>query len=84
MVTGVDADVKPPDDSAGAAERSMLLQGVFWAVISVTLLLLVWYLAAVVADDPRRLPTPLQVILRIAEETAKGDLPYHLGITLLR
>jgi NitT/TauT family transport system permease protein len=46
--------------------------------------LLVWYAASLIADDPRRLPTPFQVLARIVEETAKGDLPYHLGVTLLR
>ncbi|MEM9626671.1 MAG: ABC transporter permease [Pseudomonadota bacterium] len=41
-------------------------------------------MGAMIADDPRRLPTPFQVITGIIEETAKGDLPYHLGVTLAR
>ncbi|MEZ5934620.1 MAG: ABC transporter permease [Alphaproteobacteria bacterium] len=60
------------------------MQLALWPVVSIALLLLVWYLAALIADDPRRLPTPLQVIGEIVVETAKGDLPYHLGITLAR
>ena len=55
-----------------------------WAVFSIALLLLVWHLAALIADDPRRMPTPFQVIGQIVAETVKGDLPYHLGITLAR
>ena len=72
------------EEGGGAADRSALWQAVFWAALSIVLLLLAWQLAAFVADDPRRLPTPFQVMQRIAEETAKGDLPYHLGVTLLR
>jgi NitT/TauT family transport system permease protein len=55
-----------------------------WPVLSIALLLLVWYLGALIADDPRRLPTPFQVFAEIIAETVKGDLPYHLGITLAR
>jgi NitT/TauT family transport system permease protein len=71
-------------DEAGAAARTDLMQLAFWPILSIALLLLAWHLAALVADDPRRLPTPLQVLGQIAAETAKGDLPYHLGITLAR
>ncbi|MEM7042077.1 MAG: hypothetical protein AAF543_04620, partial [Pseudomonadota bacterium] len=83
MAIGIDADVKK-SESPVAADGSALWQGVLQATLSIALLLLFWHLAAVIADDPRRLPTPLQVIQRIIEETAKGDLPYHLGITLAR
>jgi len=76
--------VNEPESGAAAADRSALWQAVFWAAASIALLLLVWQLAALIADDPRRLPTPFQVIARIIEETAKGDLPYHLGVTLAR
>lgn len=54
------------------------------AVLSLGLLVLIWYLAAHIADDPRRLPTPMMVLVQIINETAKGHLPYHLSITLLR
>lgn len=59
-------------------------EAVFWPVFSITLLLLIWQLGALIADDPRRLPTPFQVSSQIVAEVAKGDLPYHLGITLAR
>jgi NitT/TauT family transport system permease protein len=55
-----------------------------WPLLSIALLLLVWHLGALIADDPRRLPTPFQVIGEIIAETVKGDLPYHLSITLAR
>ncbi len=84
MAVGIDADVNDQEESAVATERSALWQAVFWAALSIALLLLVWQIAAFIADDPRRLPTPFQVFQRIVEETAKGDLPYHLGVTLLR
>jgi NitT/TauT family transport system permease protein len=75
------------DQALGAAARgarSEAWQTALWALASIGLLLLFWYAASLIADDPRRLPTPFQVLARIAEETAKGDLPYHLGVTLLR
>ncbi len=83
MAVGIDADLSD-EQNAVATERSALWQAVFWAALSIALLLLVWQIAAFIADDPRRLPTPFQVFQRIVEETAKGDLPYHLGVTLLR
>ena len=83
MAAGIDADVNGQEVSV-ATERSAFWHGVLNAALSLALLLLFWQLAALIADDPRRLPTPFQVIQRMVEETAKGDLPYHLGITLLR
>ena len=71
-------------DEATPGVRSEAWQAALWALASIGLLLLFWYACALIADDPRRLPTPFQVLLRIVEETAKGELPYHLGVTLLR
>ncbi len=84
MAVGIDADVNDQNGAVATESSSAVWQGIFWAAASIALLLVFWQLAAVIADDPRRLPTPLQVIARIVEETAKGDLPYHLGITLAR
>ena len=47
-------------------------------------LLLLWQLAALLAGDPRLLPTPAAVLHAIVAYTASGELPYHLGVTLLR
>ena len=51
---------------------------------SILLLLLLWWVAARLAMDPRTLPGPVLVLARILEETATGALPFHLAATLLR
>jgi NitT/TauT family transport system permease protein len=51
---------------------------------SIAALVLLWQLAALFADDPRRLPTPGAVLHAIIAYTASGELPYHLSVTLLR
>jgi NitT/TauT family transport system permease protein len=53
-------------------------------LLSFLALLAVWQLAAVAAGDPRLMPGPMLVLQRLIEETASGELPYHLGVTLLR
>ncbi len=53
-------------------------------LLSFLALLAVWQLAAVAAGDPRLMPGPTLVLQRLIEETASGELPYHLGVTLLR
>lgn len=84
MAINVEENLEGTVGEARAGSQSEVVEGALWAIGSIVLLLLVWYAAALLADDPRRLPTPLQVIGEIAVETAKGDLPYHLGITLAR
>lgn len=84
MATETKVRLSDPPDKAAPGVRSEAWKAVFWTVASIALLLLFWYVAALVADDPRRLPTPFQVMSRIIEETVKGDLPYHLSVTLLR
>jgi NitT/TauT family transport system permease protein len=51
---------------------------------SIAGLILLWQLGALIADDPRRLPTPAAVLQAIIAYTASGELPYHLSVTLLR
>ena len=46
--------------------------------------MLLWQLAAWLGDNPRRLPAPAAVLAALAGFTASGELPYHLGVTLLR
>ena len=84
MASDAKIGLKGRGDGAVGRRRSEALQPILWAVFSIALLLLFWYLAALIADDPRRMPTPFQVIAQIIAETAKGDLPYHLSITLAR
>lgn len=50
---------------------------------SLLLLLVVWQVAAMATASPL-LPDPLAVANRLAAESATGDLPYHLGLTLAR
>lgn len=84
MATGTETGLNKPFVQAASGGRSEAWQAALWAFASIALLLLLWQVAALIADDPRRLPAPLRVIARIVEETAKGSLPYHLGVTLLR
>lgn len=53
------------------------------AVASITGLVLCWQVASEFAD-PRIFPSPVRVFSAMARETASGELPYHLAITLLR
>src|SRR3712207_4711201 len=50
---------------------------------SVALILLVWFAAAAMVDN-RSTPGPVEVFAFIARETASGELPYHLAVTLAR
>lgn len=53
-------------------------------IVSILVILAVWALAAAVSDDPRRLPSPLTVLHRLAEIAATGELWFHAGMTLMR
>lgn len=53
------------------------------AGLSLLLLIGLWQLAAMLMDS-NVLPTPLNVILVFWQELISGELPYHLGVTLLR
>lgn len=52
-------------------------------VLSFVVLLVVWHLAATLWPS-RSFPAPLLVLRTFLSETASGDLPYHLAITLWR
>lgn len=43
-----------------------------------------WRIAALYATDPQLLPPPAVVLAAFNGAVASGDLPYHLGVTLLR
>lgn len=51
--------------------------------LSVVAFFAIWW-AASLALGPRQCPDPLSVLRFIVAETAGGDLPYHLGVTLAR
>jgi NitT/TauT family transport system permease protein len=71
----------PRPETIGLAAR---LRPALIPAASIAGLVLLWYLGALLADDPRRLPTPGAVLHAIFAYTASGELPYHLSVTLLR
>ena len=76
-----------PGAAAPAPARVPLLARLRPAIVpalSILGLVMLWQLAALVAADPRLLPGPPAVLVRVLGETATGELPYHLGVTLLR
>jgi NitT/TauT family transport system permease protein len=76
---------RPPAAARPAAIRPLdWLRPVLAPAASIAALVLLWQIAALLADNPTRLPTPAAVLLRVIEYTASGELPYHLAITLLR
>jgi NitT/TauT family transport system permease protein len=73
-------------DQAGAAPAGLgqRLGPALLPLLSLAALFALWHLAALLAANPLRLPTPAAVLLRAGEELAQGDLAYHLGVTLAR
>lgn len=65
---------------ARAHSRPGLLPG----LLSVGLLLAAWMAAALLAGDPRTLPSPFAVGARVADLAGSGELWIHAGATLLR
>lgn len=51
---------------------------------SILLLLVLWQLAALLATNPRLMPSPATVLVAIGRESATGELPWHLAATLAR
>ena len=78
------------EPQAAAAPRRLgpaltaALRAALMPALSILLLLALWHAAALVADNPRRLPSPATVLALMAELTVHGELLYHLGVTLLR
>ncbi|MGH6861644.1 MAG: ABC transporter permease, partial [Phyllobacterium sp.] len=52
-------------------------------VLSFAALIIAWHLSATLWPS-RSFPAPLLVLQTFLSETASGDLPYHLAITLWR
>jgi NitT/TauT family transport system permease protein len=80
-----------PERAAPAAgtSRSWASVGETWSrallpALSILLLLAIWQIAASNAANPRLMPAPLTVFSVLVQEIVRGELPYHLGITLLR
>jgi NitT/TauT family transport system permease protein len=75
------AAAEAPAAAPGLIQR---LRPALLPAASILALLLFWQLAAWLADNPRRLPSPAAVLAALAAFTASGELLYHLGVTLLR
>jgi len=75
----VSVSIAEPDPRRGA----WYLRGPWIAILSVIGFLLVWFVAAHIAQS-RLLPGPVEVIAYIYEEALHGDLLFQLGITLWR
>ncbi len=67
----------------GAGWRERLRPALLPAA-SIIGLLVLWQVAALVADRPQLLPTPAMVLAAFLEGMVSGEVPYHLGVTLLR
>ena len=63
--------------------RALLTNRTAARIVSVVALFAVWWAASEVLGG-RQLPDPLAVFDFIVRETASGDMPYHLTITLAR
>ena len=60
------------------SQRQLLLN-----LLSLTLFLAIWHVLAILLNN-RMLPLPLSVFKVLWAAMVSGELPYHLGITLLR
>ena len=69
----------PHDATPGLIER---LWPALLPAVSILALVLVWQIAAWLADNPRRLPSPAAVLVMLTQLTLSGELLYHLGVTL--
>ena len=69
-----------PGTSWGAGR----LRRVVIPVLSLMALVAVWQLAATMAANPRLMPSPAAVLTQIGIDSATGELPWNLAITLLR
>ena len=83
MARSLASETAPPAPP-GALWNAGRWRGVLIPCLSLLLLLALWQLAAGLAANPRLMPPPSLVLEKIAAETATGELPWNLGITLLR
>jgi NitT/TauT family transport system permease protein len=73
---GADAPLAP--SLAGRLRRFAL------PALSLLTLLALWQVAALLAGNPRLMPPPARVLGKIMADSATGELPWNLGLTLLR
>ena len=70
--------------TSGTTAAGGALRRVVVPAASLAALLALWQLAAMLAGNPRLMPSPALVLAKMAADTATGELPYNLAITLLR
>ena len=73
-----------PAALAGVGSARFVPAGLLPTLVSFAAILVLWIIAAGIAQNARLMPGPLLVMERMAEGWASGDLPYHLGATLAR
>lgn len=77
----VSANGRAPSGRFGSGGR---LRQTLVPALSLLALLALWQLAASLAATPRLLPPPATVLAKIVTDSADGELPWNLAITLLR
>ena len=78
---GVAVEGRIPRTAGVAGSR---LRRVLIPILSLLLLLALWQLAASLAVNPRLMPSPVTVLAKIVADSATGELPWNLAVTLLR
>jgi NitT/TauT family transport system permease protein len=79
LAASVDTPASRPASRAEGRLRRFLIPA-----LSLLALLALWQLAAMLAANPRLMPAPATVLAKIGADTATGELPWNLAITLLR
>lgn len=73
--------------SAAAAARhspGTRLRSLAVPALSLLALMALWQVAAMIAGDPRLMPAPSRVLAKILADSATGELPWNLAVTLMR
>ena len=83
MARSLAASVDPPASRSATWAEGRLRRFLIPA-LSLLALLALWQLAAMLAANPRLMPAPATVLAKIGADTAAGELPWNLAITLLR
>jgi NitT/TauT family transport system permease protein len=79
LAASVDTPASRPASRAEGRLRRFLIPA-----LSLLALLALWQVAAMLAANPRLMPAPATVLAKIGADTATGELPWNLAITLLR
>jgi NitT/TauT family transport system permease protein len=78
------AAVAPPAAEPVTAPTAGLGRRILIPAVSLAALIALWQAAAWIAATPRLMPGPLAVFATLAAEVARGELLFHLGMTLWR